>query len=273
MVSVKQVFIATSLLLSGVAAAPFPTSDLSVTAAEIHAINDYAIESRGLNDNSVVDIEARKSKSNISKTPKPKKPTKPKGPKTPANGAACPINKPKGSRDLERRGAFVRSTDPNNIDENKFILSTGVKSTTVTVTDLSGCTALFFWDKNFKPSVFHIFCGEEKVRVPDAAERVGDIPGGTKNGVTIFAGDKDHYDAAEAAIRLYNAGIDESERFEVNKNKEDKEDQNGRNIYGKDDQTVLKPGALKRFKITARVGDKTKTLKVEAYEGQSKQCQ
>ncbi|KAJ4296814.1 hypothetical protein N0V90_006862 [Kalmusia sp. IMI 367209] len=60
--------IATSLLLSEIAAAPYPASELSVASAEVRAVNDFAIASRDLNDVSVVDIEVSKDKrSRVSK--------------------------------------------------------------------------------------------------------------------------------------------------------------------------------------------------------------
>ncbi|KAF1948506.1 hypothetical protein CC80DRAFT_584842 [Byssothecium circinans] len=167
MVSVKNLFIAASLLLSGVAAAPFPASTLSVAAAEATAtIDDFAIESRDLNDVSVIDIEVRKDKrKDLS--------------------AVCPTNKP---HSLERR-ALNKGKDPNNINENQFVpaIELGVGKTAAVI-NLSGCTALFIWNKNDVPSVFHIFYGNEEKDAKTAIEIAEETSGATA--VSIVAAKK-----------------------------------------------------------------------------------
>jgi type IV secretory pathway VirB10-like protein len=221
MVSFKQFLIVTSLLLSRIAAAPLPTSELSVVAAEVRAIDNFAIESRDLSDHSIVDIQARKTKSKkpkatkpktgkpktpkpkTPKTKKPKNPTKPTKPKKPANGAACPMKKPKdpknpkNPRSLERReGPLKPAKSDQDIGEDMYVLSAKGK---VVVTNMSGCTAIFFWDASDIPSVFHIFCGDETDKTWEAIDKVGS----KAKAFSIIASDKKRYENAQKEIVGY----------------------------------------------------------------------
>lgn len=76
-----------------------------------------------------------------------------------------------------------------------------------TVHDLGGCTALFFYDTNYVPSVFHIFCGEAEKNVYDAAERANKF-GVDENGDKVVAGADENYEAAERGIRRYKPYIE-----------------------------------------------------------------
>jgi hypothetical protein len=81
--------------------------------------------------------------------------------------AAAPVSSDVAApeaRSLDRRTLTNAASDPNNILENTFIMGPVYEKksyTSATVTDLSGCSALFVWNKDFIPSVFHIFCGQE----------------------------------------------------------------------------------------------------------------
>jgi hypothetical protein len=215
MVSVKRLLIATCLLLGEVAATPFAAGKLSIAAAEVRTINDFAIESRDLNDVSVVDIGVP-SKNKRALIP-PKAPaTKPTPPKTPASknepptppirlGSLEPATQGKcrrsKTRSLQRRGPLSRASDPNDIRENQFALTNHLgPGGTATVTYLSGCTALFFYDATDTPSVFHIMCGEEKTKSAEAASLINDL-GKDTNGVAIVAGKEENYMNAAQGIR------------------------------------------------------------------------
>ncbi|KAF2684990.1 hypothetical protein K458DRAFT_301514 [Lentithecium fluviatile CBS 122367] len=194
MVSVKKLLVATSLLLSKVAATPFLASTRSVAAAEVRAINDFAIESRNLND--------------VSDKPEPA--TNPDAP-PPRLGqqqekpATCRRWKP---RSLVRRGQLKLAKDKDNILENEYITAYHVgKGGTASVTDLSGCTALFFYDKYWTPSVYHIFSGEELERSQEAATMVNDA-GRDTNGVTIKADSEIKYNRAKEGIKRVNSDIE-----------------------------------------------------------------
>jgi hypothetical protein len=240
MLSLKHLCFITYILLSGVAAAPLPTNELSVAtvdkvlavnyfktksrdlsdgtvveiaAAEIRGTSDFAIESRDLIDASMFDVEVRKVNPKSTKKPKkpeptkpkkptttkPKKPTIPKKPKSPkkpntTDGAVCSIKKPGG---LERREGDLRpAASAENIDEDMFVLAATGK---VVVTNLSGCTALFLWDADNKPSVFHMFCGDEIKKSWQAIDEVG------RKAVafSIVASDKDRYKNTREEIVNY----------------------------------------------------------------------
>jgi hypothetical protein len=81
--------------------------------------------------------------------------------------AAAPVSSDVAApeaRSLGRRTLTNAASDPNNILENTFIMGPVYEKkgyTSATVTDLSGCSALFVWNKDFIPSVFHIFCNQE----------------------------------------------------------------------------------------------------------------
>jgi hypothetical protein len=262
MVSFNQLFVATSIILSEVVAVPFPVSKQSVAAAEVRAIEKFAIESRSLNDVSVVDISVREIKPKTAKPkttkPQPKKPTQPK---TAANGAACPTKKPKGPRDLERRGPLIPGDHPDNIEENQFIFAGKLKGVSeVSVTNLSGCTALFFWDDRNVPYVFHVFCNEEEKKAFEAAGKVGRFMGGD-NGVSIVAGSKEKFLHAKAGITRYNTEAGKDIKFFT-----EPKPKNG--LYSEEDTK-----GPNKYNITAKVGDATRTLKQDLVKGRTKQCQ
>ncbi|KAF2681572.1 hypothetical protein K458DRAFT_391531 [Lentithecium fluviatile CBS 122367] len=57
MVYLKGLLFATSFLLSGVAATPFPTDKRSAAAPDVQAVKGFSVESRGLHDVFAADIE------------------------------------------------------------------------------------------------------------------------------------------------------------------------------------------------------------------------
>ncbi|KAH8719378.1 hypothetical protein GQ44DRAFT_712296 [Phaeosphaeriaceae sp. PMI808] len=95
--------------------------------------------------------------------------------------AAAPVSSDVAApeaRSLERRTFTGAASDPNNILENTYIMGPNYKSkgyTSATVSNLSGCTALYIWDKDFIPSVFHIFCGQERADGKAAGEMVEEL--------------------------------------------------------------------------------------------------
>ncbi|KAJ4355020.1 hypothetical protein N0V95_003291 [Ascochyta clinopodiicola] len=250
----------------------FPGDALSAATVGISTTNSIVHESRDVYEASAVEIEARKDKK-AKPTPTKGKPAKasPGKPKaTPKKEPkVCPVKPGKGKpkKPVQRKSGRMTSTkDFDNIPEDKFVLATSLKTaTSVKITDLSGCTALFFWDDTFRPSAYHIFCGDEKTKAKLAAETVGELELGT-NGVAIVAGDKKKQDDAKAGIEAYNAGVEADFKIKVLENKS--------KIYD-ESKTVQKKASdpLMSFSITARVGDSSMTLNPVLGPGVSQQCQ
>ncbi|KAJ8069834.1 hypothetical protein OCU04_000248 [Sclerotinia nivalis] len=165
MVSFKKLFFATSLLLSGVAAAPSPAGTLNVAATEVRAVNDFAIESRDLNT-----IDARA---------KPKKNCRPT----------------KRNR-LERRVLHAGS-NANQVMENEYVDAMQIKNNggKATVADLSGCTALFFYMDTTLRRVVHILCGNEATDAKTAAQAAAG-----SDSVTIGANTQHNFDEAKKGV-------------------------------------------------------------------------
>lgn len=211
MVSDKNFIIGASSILSRAVATPLPEHELSVSAAEVRDIDNWP---RNSNVVFVPNIKAgsvkkqtpeeRKPKTTpkLKTTPRPKTP--PSKPPTPKTTKATTTKKPKTCKikpkkplDLERReGSLKPAKNPQDIDENKYVLSA---SGTVVVTNLSGCTALFFWDEDSKPSLFHIFCEDESAKTWEAIDKVG------RKAVaySIVASKKIRYDNAKKEIVDY----------------------------------------------------------------------
>ncbi|KAH6629786.1 hypothetical protein C7974DRAFT_413546 [Boeremia exigua] len=274
MVSVKRIIVAASLLLSGAVAAPFPSDALSAATVGVGTANLILHESRDLYEASAVEIKAKKDKK-VKPTPTKGKPAKatPSKPKTTPNKdpkkdpKACPIKpgkgKPKDS--VQRRSGRMTSTKKlDKILENQFVLAMNLNgATSVTVDDLSGCTALFFWDKVFRPSAYHIFCGDEKMNARKAAETIGELNLGA-NGVVVVTGKDENRVNAMAGIEAYNAGVEDEFKFK-----------NIKTVGYNYENTVQKKPSdpLWRYSVTAHVGDKTMTLKPVLVPGVSRQCQ
>ncbi|KAF2472670.1 uncharacterized protein BDR25DRAFT_10860 [Lindgomyces ingoldianus] len=158
MVNVKSLLFAASALLSGIAAAPFPSSGL-----EAHATDTVAVESRHL-------------------------------------------NAPHG---LERRTlARGQTTTPMDMRENQWIYGSSVKRQNldaIAITDLSGCTVLVFWDKDWWPSAFHLLCGNEEADAQEAYSRIDEMGGGLDdNGISIAYSHQQYLDATIRGLKAYN---------------------------------------------------------------------
>ncbi|KAH6613823.1 hypothetical protein C7974DRAFT_417577 [Boeremia exigua] len=197
MVSVKNIVIAASLLLNGVVAAPVLDREQGAAAVDIRAIDKIPVQSRNLNEAPVAAFGVSKAKDQKAKTPAPKPKTPAPKPKTPAPKPKTPAPKPKTPqpqpkpkpkpttpqptkpktcklkkpRSLERReGPLKPAKSAKDINEDMYVLSATGE---VVVTNLSGCTALFLWDDKDRPSVFHIFCGDETAKAWEAIDKVG----------------------------------------------------------------------------------------------------
>lgn len=110
------------------------------------------------------------------------------------------------ARSLDRRTLTGGARDPNNILENTYIAGPNYQKqglTSATVSDLSGCTALWIWTKNFEyASVFHIFCGQESADGEAAGWMVEEL--GKKwyeGGAGIFASSQDRANKVAAGLR------------------------------------------------------------------------
>jgi hypothetical protein len=123
--------------------------------------------------------------------------------------AAAPVSSdvaaPK-AHSLDRRALTTVASDPNNILENTFIMGPNYEKkgyTSATVTNLSGCTALYIWNKDFIPSVFHIFCGSESADGEAAGWMVEEL--GSKwweGGAGIMSSTTDRGNAVAAGLKV-----------------------------------------------------------------------
>lgn len=224
MVSLKKLLIAASILLGEVVAAPHSSGELDTTGVKVRTVSDLVLASRDLQDTAVVNINidrskekrggASKSHSGTSKKTKSKSSTPKKKKtdtldKTPvkhapagADGTACAY-KPK--KKLTRRDGLKRASNKDDIDENEYVMAVR-KGEEASVTNLSGCTAVFFWDYNKVPSIFHIFCGSESTLAADAIDRVLDF-GIDPVSVSVVAAKESRRTRAEEAIASVYPGI------------------------------------------------------------------
>jgi hypothetical protein len=174
MVAFKKLFFATTLLLSGVAAAPSPVGTLNAAAAaEVRVVNDFAIQSRDVNTADTVDAA------------RPRKclPTK---------------------RDRLERRVVHAGSKPNSVVENEFVDAMQIKNNGghATVADLSGCTGLFFYMDTTLRRVVHILCGNEEA---DAKTAAAAAAGSTS--VTIGAAAQSNFDAAKKGVLEGKPGL------------------------------------------------------------------
>jgi hypothetical protein len=94
-----------------------------------------------------------------------------------------------------------KTNDAFELDENQWVTSVKVKSKDkVSAVQLTGCTAVFFWDVNNIPSAWHIFCGNEATDGKSAAEAEEDM-GLHPVSVTIVAEKQGNYNELEKAIK------------------------------------------------------------------------
>jgi hypothetical protein len=248
------------LVVGRVFAVPLPGSELSVTASEARGIDDIAIDSRDLRKVTGTAIEAKNNRPKFTTpTKKPaKKPTKrpaKKPTKRPATKPAmkpstkpatkpgklksCPPKRPRG---LERR-YMKPAKDPQKVNEHQFVIS----KASVTVWNLSGCTAVFFWNYSKTPSAFHILCGESE---QDDAKKAADIAlnADADSYFTIVAASEEKYEIAHAAIE------ETFKKYEltIKKKGSTSEDGNGSIVEVRTDPYEQKKG--QRTRITATKG-------------------
>lgn len=137
--------------------------------------------------------------------------------------------------------------------ENEWVLSNKVKSgDTVSVVDVTGCNAVYFWDDNNIPSVFHIFCGVEQTDGAAASNKVEDA-------VSVFIGaqTQDHYDTLKKAIMASFSNL----KDDPNSCQTDTYGQDGdffKDIYGGD---ALPSGMA--WKFSAKAGNQKVTRETE----------
>ena len=129
----------------------------------------------------------------------------------------CPIKKPRNlrfmRRVIDRSQKAAKTNGAWELYENEWITSVKVKSgDKVNVVDLSGCSAIYFWDSASIPSVFHIFCGEEAVDSAKAAEELSEM-GRNPVFVTVGAPSKTKFETIRSAIRKEFPDLDETKDF------------------------------------------------------------
>ena len=136
---------------------------------------------------------------------------------TTSGKTTCPIRKPRNlrfmRRVIERSQKAAKTNGAWELYENEWITSVKVKSgDKVNVVDLSGCSAIYFWDSASIPSVFHIFCGEEAVDSAKAAEELSEM-GRNPVFVTVGAPSKTKFETIRSAIRKEFPDLDETKDF------------------------------------------------------------
>jgi hypothetical protein len=256
MVALKGFLVATFFVVSRGIAVPLPGSDLSVTASEARGISDIAIDSLDLRGVTGATTGVRNNKpKSTTPTKKPtkkpakkpaKRPTKrpttkpPTKPATmPGKPKSCPPKRPRG---LERR-YMKPGKDPQKVNEHQFVIS----KASVTVWNLSGCTAVFFWNYNKTPSAFHILCGESE---RDDAKKAADLAlnADADSYFTIVAASEEKYQIAHAAIEETFTKY----KLTIKKKGSTSEDGNGSIVEVRADPYEQKKG--QRTRITATKG-------------------
>lgn len=204
MVNVRFSVILTTLLLERITAAPLSDRTLSIATVEARGVHDLYVGSRNTNGAAVIQVEARKAKDQEPKMPKPQtskpktpKPKTPKPPK-PSKPTTCVVKSTR-PRGLDRReGSLKAAKSAQDIGEDMYVLSADGR---VVVTNLSGCTAIFLWDASNKPSVFHVFCGDETAKAWEAIDKVSS----KARAYSIIASRLDRYNNAKKEIVDYAA--------------------------------------------------------------------
>lgn len=244
MVALNGLLLATFFVVGRVIAAPFPGGELSVTTSESRGIKDIAIDTRSLRSVTEAAIEVRKDKPKTTTPTKkpakttPKKPTKEPA-KKPGKPKSCPPKRPRG---LKRR-YMEPGKDASKVNEHQFVIS----KSSATVWNLSGCTAVFFWNFSKTPSAFHILCGStEKADGKTAANYA--LEGSADSYFTIVAAKQSTYNNVLAGIKETFA------EFDLKIRKEGEKEKDGEYSIVQLDSSfyVQKPGM--RTKITATKG-------------------
>lgn len=187
MVSFKKLFLATSLLLSAVAADSAPAADrtLNVATAELRAVNDFAIEARNVNNEKRFAQQPKQAKQQAKQQPKPAPP--------PPKKKNCRRTK----RDSLASKVLNAGHDANSVKETEYVDAMQIKNNGghATVTDLSGCTALFFYMGNTLRRAVHVTCGNEEADAKTATQAAAGA-----DSVTIGASSKAFHDNAVKGI-------------------------------------------------------------------------
>ena len=168
------------------------------------------------------------TKQPTTKQPTTKQPTTKKpGSKTPPVPKVC--GRRKGA--LVRRSGFSAAGYDETTDTfqvwmgSELLASEVVEGSTVDVLDLSGCSAVFFYDANGLPTTFHITAGEETKQVAEAiaiAQREGTTDSveiwtyGSTKGSTIKSAIKKKLPSISATTKTYNYNAgDKKERWSI----------------------------------------------------------
>ncbi|KAK2604300.1 hypothetical protein N8I77_007243 [Diaporthe amygdali] len=118
---------------------------------------------------------------------------------------ACSINRRLRfmPRTLERAQKTEKTDGEYKLDENEWITALKVKSgDKISVINVSGCSAVFLWNENDIPSVFHIFCGQEEADGKKAAQTLGDMGSQVEPvSVTIAAMDEGRFNTIRTQIK------------------------------------------------------------------------
>lgn len=231
MVHVKNLFIAASFLLSGIAAAPSSFDGRSVAAADkrelivpglrrSHDISDAPPPGTGFQAQKrepIVpglkpphqegpDAPPHHGPANGDKDGQRKAPLK----STPKKGKELPkcfLKQQK--RSLLHRRYLERGYDGQNVQENEYVLSSRADGNPArqSATNLSGCTVLFFYDADMRPSTFHILCGNERADAEEAARKAWRA-GKDVKGVKIVASNSNYLREAKAGIHAAGTGVE-----------------------------------------------------------------
>lgn len=248
MVALKGLFLATFLVAGRVTTAPVSGKVLAVTVAEIRGVSDIAIGFRDPRSGPDPKIGVRKDKSkSTTPTKKPAKEIEKKPAKKPGKPKSCPPERP---RDLERRYLEL-GKDPQKINEHQFVVS----KASATVWNLSGCTAVFFWNFSKTPSAFHILCGSNEEEDGAKAAEIAVGAGADSYFVIVSQTDASHKGVRAGIMKTLNR-----EKIAIKGQDDTREEEDGSIIELKPITYKRDPG--KRVKFTATKGT-TKLVKGE----------
>lgn len=240
MVALKRLFLATFFVAGRVTTAPVPEKGLAVTVAEIRGVSDTAIgfrDPRSVPD-STIGVRKDKPKS-TTPTKKPAKEIEKKPAKKPGKPKSCP---PKRPRDLERRYLEL-GKDPQKNNEHQFVVS----KASATVWNLSGCTAVFFWNFSMTPSAFHILCGSNEEEDGAKAAEIAVSAGADSYFVIVSQTDASHKGVRAGIMKTLN-----KEKIAIKGPNDKREEDDGSILELKPISYKKKDG--KRFKFTASKG-------------------
>lgn len=172
---------------------------------------------------------------------------------------SCQMKKPqKGTiakRVLEERSKRIQGGRVE-LGENEWISSDNVRrGDTVAVVNLSGCTAVFLWDSNNIPSVFHILCGHERYDAAEAYRKVYELRLERFTHISIAASGQRPMDDADAGLRQCSQDslpiADDEPYYKRN----------------------LRLDLMERYRLEVTAGDPTRTVRRTKYIGAARQPQ